>query len=166
MISEYQRLGGWTGLPQDIWNFIEEYTNWDTEKDLCAPLYDLTVLLEDDTAEHRHTEEVLRTALENKETNYRELQKISQRLGIHAGKKMKKMIKAIGNLVPNYKISRYLKYGEIDNFNSIAEYHKKEKAKAEKEKQKKIALYNFNIGLGLRPGRAADGTILYWYRPL
>ena len=164
-MTEYKRLGGWKGLPLELWGVIEEYTDWDVKLHECAPLYDLTSLLEDDPFEQRQTEEVLWDGLEDGTVSYRVIQKICQRLGIKAGRKKQKLIKEIGNLVPNCEISRYLKCGEIDALTSIAEYHKKERLKDERKQAEKLRFYERNIKLGLFPEKAPDGTILYWYSP-
>ena len=164
-MTEYERLGGWKGLPLELWGVIEEYTDWDVKLHECAPMYDLTSLLEDDPFEQRQTEEVLWDGLEDGTVSYRIIQKICQRLGIKAGRKKQKLIKEIGNLVPNCEISRYLKCGEIDNFTSIAEYHVKERLKEEHRMAQKRHLYDLHIRCGLLPAKAPDGTILYWYSP-
>ena len=143
-MTEYKRLGGWKGLPLELWGVIEEYTDWDVKLHECAPLYDLTSLLEDDPFEQRQTEEVLWDGLEDGTVSYRIIQKICQRLGIKAGRKKQKLIKEIAKLVPNYKIHYYLKCGEIDNFTSIAEYHKKQRWLAKHSPAKHLNDWNIS----------------------
>ena len=165
-MTEYERLGGWKGLPSELWGFIEEYTDWDVKTDECAPLYELTTLLEYDMTESRTTEDIITSAIEAEETNYRELQKVAKRVGIKGGQKKAKLIKKIASLVPNYKITQYLKCGEIEVFMDNAVYYEKQRLKEEDKLAKEKKLYDLHIKCGLFPAKAPDGTILYWYKRL
>jgi len=132
-MTEYERLGGWKGLPNDLWLKIETYTQWDIGKYHCSPLYDIQTLWEV-SDELRPTRDIVDQYIEDGITDYKELQKVAMAVGLPAKGKTSKLVDSISKKIPNYDIHRYLKEAEINVFNENA----KRAAMIEREELSKL----------------------------
>tara|TARA_B100001142_G_scaffold56492_1_gene55143 strand:- start:13453 stop:14193 length:741 start_codon:yes stop_codon:yes gene_type:complete len=134
MTTEYERLGGWKGLPNDLWLKVESYTQWDIDRYHCGPLYDIQALWEISQDEERSTKHILEEYIKDGITDYRELQKVAMAIGVSGRDKAHILVRNISNKVPNYEIHRNLKEAEIKVFNESA----KRAAKMEREELSKL----------------------------